>query len=83
MISPFYQRHKNNIRISIFKTNIETKDGVSIIKKLFSSDPRIKQWSVDLEDIDKVLRIEAIKSLSKKDIICFVIDKGFYCEELD
>lgn len=83
MISPFYQKHKINIRIHIFKTNIETKANVNILKILFRSDPKIKQWSIDLEDIDNVLRIEASRSLNKQDIIKKVKSKGFYCEELE
>lgn len=83
MISPFYQKHKINIRIHIFKTNIETNTDVNFIKILLNSDPKINQWSIDLEDIDRVLRIEANKSLNKQDIIDKIKSKGFICRELE
>ena len=83
MISPFYQSLKTNIIIHVFKTNINTESDVNIIKELLNSNPIIIQWSIELEDIDKVLRIEATKNLSKKDIIEKVKYTGFYCEELE
>jgi len=83
MISPFYKKHKINIRIHIFKTNIETNTDVNFIKILLNSDPKINQWSIDLEDIDRVLRIEANKSLNKQDIIDKIKYKGFICRELE
>ena len=83
MISPFYKKHKINIRIHIFKTNIETNTDVNFIKILLNSDPKINQWSIDLEDIDRVLRIEANKSLNKQDIIDKIKSKGFICRELE
>lgn len=82
MISPFYQKLKTNIRIHIFKTNIKTESEVGILKILLSSNPKITTWSIDLEDIDKVLRIEATKNLSANDIVKEVESEGFYCEEL-
>ena len=82
MISPFYKKHNINIKIHVFKTNIETEADVSVIKVLFNSFSKIKQWSIDLEDIDNVLRIEANRNLSQRDIIKNVKSKGFYCEEL-
>ena len=83
MISPFYLKHKTRINIHVFKTNIETELDMNSIQFLLDSNPKIVQWSVDLEDIDKVLRIEASKNLREKDIIDMVKSKGFYCEELE
>ncbi|MBC3846795.1 hypothetical protein H8K90_10425 [Winogradskyella echinorum] len=83
MISPFYRNLKNAIRIHIFKTNIETKLDVDMLQLLFSSNRSIINWSVDLEDIDNVLRIEASKNLSENEIITQLNLIGFSCEELD
>ncbi len=82
MISPFYLKRKNHINIHIFKTNIETKSEANRLKKLLSSSLEIKQLSIDLEDIDNVLRIEAHKRINEKDIINKIISEGFICEEL-
>ncbi|MFY0714063.1 hypothetical protein J1D01_10330 [Seonamhaeicola sp. NFXS20] len=82
MISPFYHNRKKNIRIHILKTDINTKVAINTIKLLFKSHPGIIKWSVDLEDIDKVLRVETNQTLDKNDIIEQVSAKGIYCEEL-
>ncbi|WP_298758167.1 methyltransferase type 11 [uncultured Psychroserpens sp.] len=83
MISPFYLKHKSTMNIYIFKTNIETKKEADNIKKMLSSALGIKQFSIDLEDVDKVLRIEAHKILDESKIINEVISGGFSCEELE
>lgn len=83
MISPFYIKHKAHINIHIFKTNIETELDMNSIQFLLDSNPKIIQWSIDFEDIDRVLRIEASKYLSEKDIIDMIKSKGFYIEELE
>lgn len=82
MISPFYQSRKRDIEIHILKTNIKTKLAVNTIKLLFNAHPDVVKWSIDLEDVDKVLRIETNKTLQQKDIIEQVKSRGFYCEEL-
>ena len=83
MISPFYLKHKTRINIHVFKTNIETEADMNSIQFLLNPNPKIIKWSVDLEDIDRVLRIDASKYSSEKDIIDMVKSKGFYCEELE
>ncbi|WP_298894325.1 methyltransferase type 11 [uncultured Psychroserpens sp.] len=71
------------MNIYIFKTNIETKKEADNIKKMLNSTLGIKQFSIDLEDVDKVLRIEAHKILDESKIINEVISGGFSCEELE
>lgn len=44
--------------------------------------PMIYDWSIDLEDIDKVLRIEAEQTLVEKEVIDLIQDCGYVCEEL-
>lgn len=83
MISPFYHNRKKLVRIHILKTNIETKQAVNTLKLLFNTHPGIIKWSLDLEDIDNVLRVESSKNISKEDIIDEVKSKGIYCEELE
>ena len=83
MISPFYLKHKNNMHIHIFKTNVSSKKDVNMIGMSLSSNPKIMDWSIDLEDIDKVLRIEAHKNLCENDIVEDLITSGFYCEVLE
>ncbi|TXG38932.1 hypothetical protein [Seonamhaeicola maritimus] len=83
MISPFYQQRKKTTRLHILKTEAKTKLAVNTIKLLFNSHPGIVKWSIDLEDIDKVLRVETTSSLTMEDIIDQVKARGIYCEELE
>lgn len=44
--------------ILIFRTSIEKKREIKKIEKLFTQYPQIHVWNVDLEDWEKILRIE-------------------------
>jgi hypothetical protein len=68
--------------IFVLKTSVRTKNDVEELKLSSSDIFEQARWSFDLDDCDKVLRID-----SKTDILSAVIrllqDKGFDCEELD
>ncbi|WP_179005767.1 hypothetical protein [Winogradskyella forsetii] len=83
MSSTFYKTSQNDIHIHIFKTNIETMLDLDMLQLFFNANRNIIEWSVDLEDIDKVLRVDSRKNLSQIDIINQVKLMGFSCEELD
>lgn len=67
--------------VMIFKTNLHSKKEVREIGPLLESIPDIVEWSVDTEDIDKVLRIETRQYCIDR-IITLLTNAGFYCEEL-
>lgn len=66
----------------ILKTNINTRKRVNSLSRVFGNDSNILDWNVDLEDVDKVLRIEALSHLKENEIINKVRAHGFYCEAL-
>ena len=70
------------MKLLILKTDIKTKKKVKAVKPLFNNHPTISNWSIDIEDIDNVLRIEAQNDLNEKDLIHLVKACGFYCEAL-
>ncbi len=70
------------MNLLIFRTDIKTKKKVKALTPLFNNHPVITDWSIDLEDIDNVLRIEVQGDLNEKDIIHLVKTYGFYCEAL-
>ncbi|MCM4173800.1 hypothetical protein DHD32_20200 [Arenibacter sp. TNZ] len=72
-----------SINILILKTNIKSKKKVKIIKPIFNQHPSIIKWSVDIEDIDNVLRIEATGNIEERDIIRILKSNGFYSEDLN
>lgn len=68
--------------IHIFKTDIRTHEDIAILNKLFSINPAISRWTVDMHDVDRVLRIEASTD-NPTDIIHTVREAGYYCADLD
>ena len=52
------------------------------MKPIFNNHPIISKWSIDTEDIDNVLRIEAEDNLDEDEVKKLVIENGFYCEDL-
>jgi len=72
---------KNAVTLLIFKTNIGSKKQVAKVAKLLNDEDEILRWNIDLQDIDRVLRIEAI-NVGKHKIISIIENAGFFCEEL-
>ncbi|HTI61422.1 hypothetical protein [Mucilaginibacter sp.] len=70
------------MEILIFKTNVTSKRKVSKVRALLTSVAAIKQWNFDLEDCDKVLRIEA-NGLNTGYVESLLNTAGFHCQEMD
>lgn len=70
------------MQLLILRTNIKSKKKVRSVKLLFNGQPAISNWSIDTEDIDRVLRIEADDTINENDIIQLVTKGGFLCESL-
>lgn len=70
------------MKLVILKTNIRSKRKVNRIKPIFNNMPSILNWSIDTQDIDNVLRIEATENLHEVDIIHLIKKYGFYAEAL-
>jgi hypothetical protein len=67
--------------ILIFKTNLLNPQVVDRIKPHIQNISGIRRWNVDLQDIDKVLRIEA-QNVSPRRVEMVLQRAGYYCEEL-
>lgn len=70
------------MNLLIFKTNLENKSMVSSIKPLFNNHSLVTDWNVDLEDTDKILRVETSEYIEEQHIISLIQTKGFRCEIL-
>ena len=67
--------------ILVFKTNIHTKRALRLLEPLLNAHQQILKWTVDLTDIDNVLRIESVQPECAP-VIELVTQAGFRCEEL-
>jgi len=70
------------MEILVFKTNVTSRKKVSMIAPLLTSFPTIRQWNFDLDDRDKVLRIESTE-LNPGSVESLLLMAGFNCRELD
>lgn len=75
------ERKINKMNVHVFKTDISSASLVNSIMPLFNSNPNITQWSVDIEDIDNVLRVFSNKEI-EQEIIRMVEGNGFKCNPL-
>lgn len=66
--------------ILLFKTTIRTEADKRFIGKVMETE-KIDQWTVDLQDIDCVLRIVS-PTLKMQEVIELMVQNGYQCEEL-
>ena len=69
-------------RVLIFKTNVDSNYDVTIVNSILSKFPQIKRSTIDLRDVDKVLRVECGNNIEMELIINKINQLGFSCEEL-
>ena len=69
------------MEILIFKTDIANSWHKNMAQKLLGNLQGILRWSVDVEDIDHVLRVEA-NNLPPRHVELVLALAGYYCEEM-
>ncbi len=68
--------------IYVFKTSVKTKNQVKALKPHMNKLLRDEKWNFDLEDCDKVLRIDNEEKNITSEIIDLLNIHQFTCEEL-
>ena len=68
-------------QILVLKTSLVLSSDIEKVGILLDSQPQIVKWSVDLEDCDKVLRIEC-SELTEADIAEVLHGAGYEAEKL-
>jgi len=66
----------------VFATSIQDENDVMNVAYLFDNIDDILEWSVDLDDWEKVLRI-VCKHLTARQIIQLLSDKGVIANEME
>jgi len=66
--------------VLVFRTDIVGKSDSENLKQILK-DSRIRNWNIDQQDIDHVLRIES-NEMSPAEVIEMVTKLGYMCEEL-
>jgi short-subunit dehydrogenase len=70
------------MNVFIFVSNIESVEDLSQLKKVFDKQIEIQNWSVDLTDEERVLRVET-DGLERCEIITLVRSCGYDCYKMD
>ena len=71
----------NAVMILFLKTSLQTKLDCQRLAPLFENEAQIEQWTVDLSDCDKVLRVVSKGTLATT-VETMVRSIGFDCCEL-
>jgi len=69
------------MEVLVFKTNVRNKKHINKVAPALEQFRDINRWNFDLQDKDKILRVEAAE-LSAKAIENSLKQAGYYCEEL-
>lgn len=69
------------MEISIYKTNVDTESKLLTAKLVLDKIFLDGKWNFDLEDCDKILRVESSRSFSEV-LITELSKIGIRCEEL-
>lgn len=68
--------------IGIFKTNINTQKEKKLVIRALSGEFSATMCTLDLEDCDKVLRVES-PQMEEHQVISFMRNLGYQCAVLD
>ena len=70
------------MNIFVFRTTLNTEEDVLSVAPVLNEHKQILKWSVDLEDSEKVLRIEC-EDITISAISAILECKGYSCSELE
>lgn len=71
------------MEVLVLASNVNCACSVEKIRSSLNEHQKILRWSVDLDDCDKVLRIEALDGFAEQDAIALIQAEGFVVQELD
>ncbi len=72
-----------NHKVIVLKTNIQSEQMLRLVAPIFKKENHVKKWSVDLEDCDKVLRVESNQNITESGLIRLLVAKGVMAEVLE
>lgn len=67
--------------VHVFKTSVVSKEQVQTVGSFLNILLPSEEWNFDLEDCDKILRVET-EEVAPETVITILTSQGFYCDEL-
>jgi hypothetical protein len=68
--------------VYVFKTTVKNKTQIKKLKPALDSLPADSKWNFDLEDCDRILRIDSKRNYCNR-VITLLQSFGFECTELE
>ena len=69
------------MEVLVFKTNLRFKKQIIAVTPHINTLQGIARWNVDLDDTDKILRIESVDCCPRA-VEATLQQAGYFCEEL-
>ncbi|MEM7297788.1 MAG: hypothetical protein AAF391_05930 [Bacteroidota bacterium] len=70
------------MKLFILKTDIKTKKQVNKLKSILENLSNIRRWAIDIDDRDRVLKLETLTDAEETEMIRLIRKQGFYCDSL-
>ena len=70
------------MEVLVFKTNLRYKKQITELTSHMNTLQGILRWNVDLDDRDRILRIEANELCCPRKVEDALVKAGYICEEL-
>ena len=71
------------MNLFIFKTDLNSNHKIFRLRKVLSNRALIKRWTIDLEDVDKILKVFVTERIQKLELITLLENSGIDFEELE
>lgn len=72
-----------NGKILVYRTSVTNAKELMLLSIVLNSCAKIKSWNIDLEDWEKVLRVECSKNLRPEEVIEMIQNIGICISELE
>ncbi len=76
-------KKRNDLRMLILRSNIRTKEDVARVARSFDQRKDISRWSVDLDDWERVLKIQTASEIGYRTVQKWLCLLGYKCAELN
>ena len=74
---------KNNVKTLILRSNIKTPEDVAKVARSFNQRKNILKWSIDLDDWEKVLKVQTVHPVGYEMVQHWIEMLGYKCSELN
>lgn len=79
---PIQEKQTANVEIFLYKTQIKSTAEIRRLAELFQCMDKVLRWSVDMHDVDRVLKVVFLGHQSEHTFQEFLRSEGIKCQIL-